>query len=132
MPRELWSLRHGRPCVEIVLTLAQSSQPLSRTLLADTGAGSQNFRADLSLDEDDCLLCGGKPLQPIAVGGAYTGTLPTYGIMVRIPPLGFARNVRAVGVASTPAGFDGIACFRFLNRFTYGNFGDPGQFGLEG
>jgi hypothetical protein len=27
--------------------------------------------------------------------------------------------------------FDGIACFRFLNRFTYGNFGDPGQFGLE-
>ena len=24
-----------------------------------------------------------------------------------------------------------IACFGFLNRFTYGNFGDPSQFGLE-
>jgi hypothetical protein len=30
-----------------------------------------------------------------------------------------------------PRPFDGIACFRFLNRFTYGNFGDPNQFGLE-
>jgi len=30
-----------------------------------------------------------------------------------------------------PPGFDGTACFGFLNRFTYGNFGDPGQFGLE-
>ncbi|HUY31727.1 MAG TPA: hypothetical protein VMV69_03030 [Pirellulales bacterium] len=30
-----------------------------------------------------------------------------------------------------PAGFDGVACFGFLNRFTYGNFGDPHQFGLE-
>jgi hypothetical protein len=36
-----------------------------------------------------------------------------------------------VGVRSVPAGFDGIACFAFLDRFTYGNFGDPGQFGLE-
>ena len=30
-----------------------------------------------------------------------------------------------------PRGLDGLACFRFLNRFSYGNFGDPGQFGLE-
>ncbi|MBI3412163.1 MAG: hypothetical protein HY040_27855 [Planctomycetes bacterium] len=27
--------------------------------------------------------------------------------------------------------FDGIACFSFLNRFHYGNFGNPGSFGLE-
>jgi hypothetical protein len=25
----------------------------------------------------------------------------------------------------------GLACFRFLNRFTYGNFGAPERFGLE-
>lgn len=48
-----------------------------------------------------------------------------------MPALGFARKVRVVGVPSVPAGFDGIACFGFLNRFHYGNFGDPGQFGLE-
>jgi hypothetical protein len=131
MPRELWSLRHGRPCVQVVLAPAQSGQLLPRTLLADTGAGSQMFGAELILDENDCLLCGGNPLQPIVLGGAYAGSFPTYGITVQIPPLGFVQNLRAVGVASTPAGFDGIACFRFLNRFTYGNFGDPSQFGLE-
>jgi hypothetical protein len=37
----------------------------------------------------------------------------------------------AVGVQTPPTGFDGIACFRFLNRFTYGNFGSSTQFGLE-
>ena len=32
---------------------------------------------------------------------------------------------------AAPPGFEGIASFRFLDRFTFGNFGDPGQFGLE-
>jgi hypothetical protein len=36
-----------------------------------------------------------------------------------------------VGVPYPPPDFDGIACFRFLNRFTYGNFGDKNAFGLE-
>ena len=65
------------------------------------------------------------------LGGSYTGSFPTYGLPVSIPALGFQDDLHAVGVSSVPAGFDGIACFRFLNRFTYGNFGDPGQFGLE-
>ena len=56
MPRASWPLWHGRPGIQVVLTLAQTGQPLVRTLLA---------------------------------------------------------------------------CFAFLNRFTYGNFGDPSQFGLE-
>ena len=47
-------------------------------------------------------------------------------------PLAKRTNLRVVGVPSVPPGFDGIACFPFLNRFTYGNFGDSGQFGLEG
>jgi hypothetical protein len=34
-------------------------------------------------------------------------------------------------VPANPQGFEGIAGFRFLNRFTYGNFGNPAEFGLE-
>lgn len=131
MPRVQWAIRHGRPCVEIVLTLAAEGQSLTRILLADTGAGTRTARFQFILDEDDCLLCGGNPLQPIALGGAYAGSFPTYGLSVGIPALGFLQDVRAVGVPSVPAGFDGIACFGFLNRFSYGNFGDPNQFGLE-
>jgi hypothetical protein len=59
------------------------------------------------------------------------GSFPVYVLRVCIPSLGFDRAVPVVGVSTIPAGFDGIASFQFLNRFTYGNFGDPGQFGLE-
>jgi len=34
-------------------------------------------------------------------------------------------------MGALPPGFNGLACFGFVNRFTYGNFGDPSQFGLE-
>jgi hypothetical protein len=118
--------------VEIVLTQTQDGRPYPRTLLAETGAGSQTVSIDLILDEHDCLLCGVVLFPPIRLGGAYAGLFPVYELRVQILALGFDQAVRAVGVAATPAGFDGIACFRFLNRFTYGNFGDPGQFGLEG
>lgn len=126
-----WPLRNGRPCIEIVLTLAQGAKPEVRRLLADTGAGSLFSGFELILDEHDCLLCGGNPLQDIALGGAYAGTFPIYLLPVQIPALGFFADVCAVGVPSTPAGFDGIACFSFVNRFHYGNFGNAAQFGLE-
>src|SRR5712671_3215614 len=131
MPRVQWALRHGRPCVEVVLTLAAGGQPHARTLLADTGAGSSISAFELILDEDDCLLCGGNPTHQVTLGGAYTGTFPVYGLAIRVPALQFDQRLPSVGVAALPPGFDGIACFSFLNRFTYGNFGDPGQFGLE-
>lgn len=131
MPREEWPLRHGRPCVQVVLTLAQGGQSLKRTLLADSGAGSLTSGFELILEEDDCLLCVGNPLQTLSLGGAYSGVFPTYLLLVQIPVLGFAKNLRAVGVPSVPAGFDGIAGFGFLNRFHYGNFGDARLFGLE-
>jgi hypothetical protein len=118
--------------VQIVLTLTQGDQPLPRTLLADTGAGSRTAPFQLILDEDDCILCGGNPLQPVILGRAYAGPFPTYDLPVRIPALGFDQRLLAVGVPAVPVGFDGIACFGFLDRFTYGNFGDPSQFGLEG
>jgi hypothetical protein len=34
-------------------------------------------------------------------------------------------------MGALPPGFDGLACCGCLNRFTYGTFGDPVQFGLE-
>ena len=131
MPRVEWPLRHGRPCVQIVLNLAPDGQPLPRSLLADTGAGSLQSGFDLILEEDDCVLCGGVPESAVKLGGAFVGNFPIYGLAVQLPGLGFAKKLRVAGVPSAPAGFDGIACFSFLNRFHYGNFGDPGVFGLE-
>jgi hypothetical protein len=131
MPRVVWPLRRGQPSVHVVLRLALGGQPLPRTLLADTGAGSRSGAFHLVLEEDDCLLCGGIPYKIVALAGAYVGSFPVYFLPVRIPALGFGRKLRAVGVPSVPSGFDGIACFGFVNRFTYGNFGDPNQFGLE-
>lgn len=131
MPHLRWPLRRGRPCVEIVLTLAPGGQPQRRILLADTGAASQIAGFELILDEDDCLQCGGKPVQSVSLGGAYAGSFPVYLLRVQIPSLGFMHYLRVVGVPSTPPSFDGIACFSFLNRFHYGNFADRGAFGLE-
>ena len=131
MPHVQWQLRLGRPCIEIALTLTAGGQSYPRILLADSGAGSLQAGIDLILEEDDCVLCGGFAAHPVVVGGAYVGSFPVYDLPVQVPALGFVQYVRAVGVPTVPAGFDGIACFSFLNRFHYGNFGDRGVFGLE-
>jgi hypothetical protein len=131
MPSEEWPLRHGRPSMQIVLSLAQGGQPYPRTLLADTGVGSLISRFELILDENDCILCGGNRLPPVTLGGAYTGSFPTYLLRVQVPALAFAKNLRVVAVPSVSAGIDGLACFKFLNRFHYGNFGKRAVFGLE-
>jgi len=128
MPRSVWSLLGGRPVIEVILTLAQGGRPVVRTLLADTGAGPRQAHFELILED---LACAGNPAYPVVLGGAYTGSFPTYVLRVQMPALGFDRQIRAVGVRSPPAGVDGIACFRFLCRFTYGNFGNPAQFGIE-
>jgi hypothetical protein len=131
MPRQVWPLLHGRPSIQIVLTLTPGGQQAARNLLADTGAGAAHAGVDLLLDEADCLHAGGVPARPVKLGGSYLGTYSAYRLHVQIPALGFGRLLWAVGVSRVPTGFDGLACFQFLNRFTYGNFGDPGQFGLE-
>lgn len=131
MPNIVWPLRQGRPCVQVILTLTVGGQALSRNLIADTGAGSRNSTFQLILEENDCLLCGGIPYTTAMLRGAYAGSFPIYFLPVQIPALGFDQTLRVVGVPLVPAGFDGIACFCFLNRFTYGNFGDSNQFGLE-
>ena len=76
-------------------------------------------------------MCGGIPLKPAILGGAYVGSHPLYLVQARIPQVEFSHAVPAVAVAALPPGFDGIACFQFLNRFTYGNFSDESQFGLK-
>jgi hypothetical protein len=131
MPRVLWPLVRGRPMVEVIHAHAQGGQPVQLKLLADTGAGTAQGPFELLLDENDCLLCGGFPSPGVILGGAYTGAYPIFLIRVQLPSLGFDHFLPAVGVPNSPANFDGIACFRFLNRFTFGNFGDAGQFGLE-
>lgn len=130
MPRVCWPLLNGRPRIEVVLTLALDGKESPRNLLADTGAGSTSSAFDLVLDENDCMMCGNY-MGMTSLGGAFSGSFPIYGVRVRIPLLGLDLDVRAVGVPTTPTGLDGIAGFRFLNRFTYGNFGDKGQFGIE-
>ena len=102
-----------------------------RRLIADTGAGKAQSGFELLLHENDCQICGVMRSVPITLAGAYTGTFPVYMVRIQIAALGFDRYLHAAAVPSCPAGFDGIAGFRFLNRFTYGNWGDPRRFGLE-
>ena len=131
MARQQWPLSNGRPVIEIVLTFALSGNSVMRTLLADTGAGSARSGFELILNEQDCVLCDGIPCPTISLGGAYSGVFPVYLIQVRVPQLSFDQSVRAVAVPQTPAALDGIAGYRFLNRFSFGNSGDPAHFGLE-
>jgi hypothetical protein len=131
MPRAVWPLLVGRPRIQIVLTLSPGGRQTTRELLADSGGGSAAASFELILDENDCLSCGGKRMTSVQIGGRLSGLFPIYRLRVQIPQLGFDRRLRVAGVPSVPSGLDGIACFRFLNQFTYGNFGDPGLFGLE-
>jgi hypothetical protein len=111
--------------------MVAGNQPLALSLLADTGAGNSKSRFELILADSDCLLCGGTAGSIIRLGGAYEGDFPLYQLRVQIPQLGFDDVIAVAGVPANPEGFEGIAGFRFLNRFGYGNFANPGEFGLE-
>ena len=131
MPRARWPLQNDRPVIEVVLIYSSGGTDVTRALLADSGAGNANAPFEILLEENECLLCGGKPIKAVSVTGAFTGSHLLYLIPIRIPLLGFADVIPAIGVPTLAAAFDGIACFPFLNRFTYGNFGDRNAFGLE-
>jgi hypothetical protein len=132
MPRVQWPLHLGRPCIQVVLIPRPAGPALLRTLLADTGAVTRTAGFDLLLADADCRLCGGQAYRSVRLGGAYAGPLPVYNLRVQLPALGFDQGLVAVGIPQPAPGFDGSACFCFLDRFTYGNFGDPTQLGLEG
>jgi hypothetical protein len=89
MPRVVWPLLHGQPMVKVVLTQAADGQQVSRQLLGDTGAGTEQDNLKIFLTEADCLLCGGSSVPPVLVGGAYTGTFPVYILRVQVPALDF-------------------------------------------
>jgi hypothetical protein len=102
-------------------------------LLADTGAGSDRTGMELILSEADRHRFSVGSAGTLRLGGAFTGSFPAFWVNVSVPALGFSDLCIAVAVPSSqlPHPLRGIACFRFLNRFTYGNFADPDQFGLE-
>ena len=125
-----WPLRTRRPTISV--TLPQAKGKRVRRLIADTGAGSDQAAFELLLRETDVRGFGELDVMgQVHLGGAFAGWFNVYSIEVRIPRLRFTEAVAVVGVPHVPDGFDGIACFRFLNRFHYGNFGDPDHFGLE-
>jgi hypothetical protein len=88
---------------------------------------------DLILSEADRRRFSVGSEGTLRLGGAFTGSFPTFWIPVSIPGAGFSSFCVAVAAPSLqlPRQLHGIACFRFLNQFTYGNFGDPDRFGLE-
>lgn len=129
-PAVRWPLHNCRPVIQIVLN-SSSGQAKVCSLVADTGAGGSQTVFELILQDRVCLQFGGIPMGQVQLAGAYTGSFPIYLLEVCIPQLSFTEPVPTVGVPGLPAGFDGIAGFKFLNRFNYGNFGDPMGFGIE-
>jgi hypothetical protein len=128
MPRVTWPLQNDRPSVQIFLL---GGRPMTIDLHADTGAGAASSAFDLLLLESDCWVCG-RPTGSVApLTGAYAGHHLLFYVRVQIPALAFDATLSAVGVPAVPDGFRGVAGFRFLNRFDYGNFGNPTLFGLE-
>jgi hypothetical protein len=131
MPPVQWPLQNDRPVIQVVLSAVSGGQDMVRSLLADSGAGSQQTIFQLLLAEMDCLRAGGVVMGQVQLGGAYAGWFRLYLVRVRIPALNVNEPVPIVGLSQVPHGFDGIAAFKFLNRFHYGNFGNPASFGLD-
>jgi hypothetical protein len=130
MPAAQWLLHNDRPVIEIELSTS-AGQDLIRILVADTGAGTRQEVFQLLLDEKDCLQCGAILIDHVQLDGAYSGVFPVYLLDVGVPLLHFDEPVPVIGASQVPPGFDGIACFMFLNRFHHGNFGNPDFFGLD-
>ncbi|MBI3951878.1 MAG: hypothetical protein HY314_15635 [Acidobacteria bacterium] len=133
MPRVCWRLHGGRPVIEVTFHPPTDGQGFSRTLLADTGGGSQLSSWHVILSEDDCRQLALSAPASVRLGGAYAGDFHVFVVRASIGVLGITRRLIAVAVpaALLPAGLDGLAGFRFLSSFNYGNFGYPNQFCLE-
>ena len=133
MPRASWPLVAGQPIVQIDLKETSSGATLTRTLLADTGGGSALMPVHLALSIEDVAHCGGIFRGYIGAGGAIEGRFKVYALDIIVPALHLVSlvNVMAVPAEILPDGLQGVACFRFLNSFSYGNFGNPAEFALE-
>ncbi len=133
MPRECWVLQRRRPVVEIVFQRTDG-QSITLTLLADTGGGDLNLPFHLILSEEDCKHLSGRSAPPVLLNRPFSGgsrKCQAWQLDAFIPSLGVTQRVIAAAVPAKELPFHGIAVFCFLNIFTYGNFGDGTQFGLE-
>ena len=132
MSRVTWLLENGSPVIEIFLHDGMGFTH-ARKLLADTGAGPQHSPFHLVLSERDCGHFGRRQSKTVGVGGFVRGTFPLFHVWIEIPVLSFVKLATAVAVPSValPDGLSGVASFRLLNGFTYGNFGSSTEFGLE-
>lgn len=85
------------------------------------------------MSESDARRFGRRIIGSSAVGGAILGQFPIWSVEIEIAALRLRRQVSALCVPglSLPHKAEGIAAFRFLNAFCYGNFGDASVFGLE-
>src|SRR6266700_7684048 len=126
MASAAWPLVQGRPAIQLALMSPGSGRQTVRTLLADTGAGSAHSPLELILSEADCQQFSAGKAGTRHLRGAFRGDFPAFWGYASIPVLGFAGLSLAVSIPASglPRALQGIACFRFLNRFTYGNFGD--------
>jgi hypothetical protein len=133
MPHVCWPLQRGCPVIEITLVEPNSLYTVDRTLLADTGGGSLYAPFELVLSTVDCQQFQQRRRGVVRLSGAFPGIFPMYSLRVEVPALQWAQVVAVVGVPVTqlPSGLDGLAGFRFLSLFSYGNFGNPNQFCLE-
>lgn len=133
MARASWPLVAGQPVVQVELKEKQSGLIFTRTLLADTGGGSSSVPVHLVLSIEDVERCGGIFRGYVGAGGAIAGNFKVYALDITIPALNLVSRVNVMAVPAEPLldGLQGIACFRFLNSFIYGNFGNPAEFGLE-
>lgn len=119
--------------MEVTFTVRSNGSTAVRKLLADTGAGSNHSSFHVLLSEEDSRLFGISRVAPVQLTGAFEGLFHSFHVIAAISALNVTWQAIAVGVPSSriPLGFDGIACFRFLNSLDYGNFGNPDQFGLQ-
>jgi hypothetical protein len=131
--RVLWPLEKGQPIVRLYLREPRTGILLPRTLLADTGAGSAQVPIELVLSENDVARFGERGTTRMVSSGAIRGEFPTASVWIELPTLDVSRPVAVMTVpfAQLPQDLDGIVTYRFLNSFTFGNFGDKTQFGLE-
>ncbi len=134
MARQSWLLHRNRPNVEIWLREPFTGFTSRRVLLADTGGGARFFPVEIILSQSDIRQFGvEQDIGTVGMGGAIQGEYSVFTVQIEIPTLNLMRRFNAVGVAAPFIfpGFDGFALFPFLNAFTYGNFGNPAEFGLE-
>jgi len=129
----MWLLQNDLPVIEVLLLAPFTGEWESRTLLADTGAGPRFSPFEIVLSHADIARFGEEESGFISVSGALQGQFRVYRIRLQIPALRVDRSVRALSAptSSLIGGLDGIAGFRFLNSFSYGNFGNAYHFGLE-